>query len=95
MNTLPGTLQQALAPVSFWERYDHIIESCLHDLMFGQNRQDIMAGWAQVLSYYKIFGYPTGLGALIARKDALPLLRKRYFGGGTVTISVADGDFVR
>ena len=36
------------------------------------------------LSYYKIFGYPTGVGALVARRDALAMLRRRYFGGGTV-----------
>ncbi|HEV8392893.1 MAG TPA: aminotransferase class V-fold PLP-dependent enzyme [Vicinamibacterales bacterium] len=36
------------------------------------------------LSFYKIFGYPTGIGALIARRDALAALRRRYFGGGTV-----------
>jgi selenocysteine lyase/cysteine desulfurase len=36
------------------------------------------------LSFYKIFGYPTGVGALIARRDALRELRRRYFGGGTV-----------
>jgi selenocysteine lyase/cysteine desulfurase len=36
------------------------------------------------LSFYKIFGYPTGIGALIARHDALRELRRRYFGGGTV-----------
>jgi selenocysteine lyase/cysteine desulfurase len=36
------------------------------------------------LSFYKIFGYPTGIGALIVRRDALADLRRRYFGGGTV-----------
>ena len=37
-----------------------------------------------VLSFYKIFGFPD-LGALIVRKaSAAPLLRRRYFGGGTV-----------
>lgn len=48
-----------------------------------------------VLSYYKIFGYPTGLGALIVKKDALRLLagRKRYFGGGTVAACAADEDY--
>ena len=49
----------------------------------------------QVLSFYKIFGYPTGLGALIVRKDAAADLRKRYFGGGAVAASVADEDFYR
>jgi selenocysteine lyase/cysteine desulfurase len=37
------------------------------------------------LSFYKIFGYPTGIGALIARRDAMQALRRRYFGGGTVS----------
>lgn len=36
------------------------------------------------LSFYKMFGFPTGLGALIARKDALALLRKKFYGGGAV-----------
>ncbi len=36
------------------------------------------------VSFYKIFGYPTGLGALLIHRDAAPLLRKTYFGGGTV-----------
>jgi selenocysteine lyase/cysteine desulfurase len=36
------------------------------------------------MSYYKLFGYPTGVGALIARREALALLRRRFFGGGTV-----------
>ncbi|UJR27990.1 hypothetical protein I4U23_009248 [Adineta vaga] len=38
-----------------------------------------------VLSFYKIFGYPTGLGALIIRNDTLKILNKEhYFGGGSV-----------
>jgi molybdenum cofactor sulfurtransferase len=38
-----------------------------------------------VLSFYKIFGYPTGLGALIIRNDSLKLLNQNvYFGGGSV-----------
>ena len=37
-----------------------------------------------VLSFYKIFGFPD-LGALIVRKEAGHMLRRRrYFGGGTV-----------
>jgi selenocysteine lyase/cysteine desulfurase len=36
------------------------------------------------VSFYKMFGYPTGVGALVARRDALAILRRRYFGGGTV-----------
>jgi hypothetical protein len=37
------------------------------------------------LSFYKMFGFPTGLGALLVRKPALALLQKTYFGGGSVT----------
>ena len=36
------------------------------------------------LSLYKIAGYPTGLGALVARLDALEQLRRPWFSGGTV-----------
>ena len=37
-----------------------------------------------VLSLYKIAGYPTGVGALVARHDALAKLRRPTFAGGTV-----------
>lgn len=43
------------------------------------------------LSFYKIFGYPTGVGALVVRRDAMTLLRRSYFAGGTVQfVSVQD-----
>jgi selenocysteine lyase/cysteine desulfurase len=45
-----------------------------------------------VLSFYKLFGYPTGLGALIARRESLARLRRPWFAGGTVLwASVAAG----
>jgi len=44
------------------------------------------------LSFYKLFGYPTGVGALIARHDSLAKLRRPWFSGGTIEyVSVADG----
>ncbi|OMO53429.1 Aminotransferase, class V/Cysteine desulfurase [Corchorus olitorius] len=48
-----------------------------------------------VISFYKLFGYPTGLGALIIRNDSAKLLKKTYFSGGTVAASIADIDFVK
>ncbi|KAF5781412.1 putative molybdenum cofactor sulfurtransferase [Helianthus annuus] len=48
-----------------------------------------------VISFYKLFGYPTGLGALLARNEAAKLLKKSYFSGGTVAASIADIDFVK
>ena len=44
------------------------------------------------LSFYKIFGYPTGIGALIARKDALAKLHRPWFAGGTITVASVQGD---
>ena len=38
------------------------------------------------LSFYKMFGYPTGVGALLVRRDAMALLDRNYFAGGTVQI---------
>ncbi|MBK8034807.1 MAG: aminotransferase class V-fold PLP-dependent enzyme [Chloroflexi bacterium] len=39
------------------------------------------------LSFYKMFGYPTGIGCLIARKAALNKLRRPWYSGGTITFS--------
>jgi len=39
------------------------------------------------LSFYKIFGYPTGIGALLARRPALARLRRPWYAGGTITFS--------
>jgi selenocysteine lyase/cysteine desulfurase len=36
------------------------------------------------LSFYKLFGYPTGIGCLLARHDALSRLRRPWFAGGTI-----------
>jgi selenocysteine lyase/cysteine desulfurase len=43
-------------------------------------------------SFYKLFGYPTGVGALVARREALARLRRPWFAGGTVEyVSVQHG----
>lgn len=44
------------------------------------------------ISFYKIFGYPTGVGALIARKEALRKLHRPWFAGGTITVASVQGD---
>jgi selenocysteine lyase/cysteine desulfurase len=36
------------------------------------------------LSFYKMFGWPSGVGCLIARRDALAELERPWFSGGTV-----------
>ena len=44
------------------------------------------------LSFYKMFGYPTGVGALIARRAALERLRRPWFSGGTVVVATVQRD---
>ncbi len=39
------------------------------------------------LSFYKIFGYPTGLGCLLIKKTAFEKLCKPWFAGGTVDVA--------
>ncbi|KND87028.1 Molybdenum cofactor sulfurase [Tolypocladium ophioglossoides CBS 100239] len=36
------------------------------------------------VSWYKLFGFPTGVGCLIARRDALARLVRPWFSGGTI-----------
>lgn len=50
-----------------------------HALDLGTVRPDFVS-----LSFYKMFGYPTGVGALLARREALGRLRRPWFAGGTI-----------
>ena len=45
------------------------------------------------VSWYKLFGYPTGLGCLIARREALARLRRPWFSGGTIQAVSVQGDW--
>lgn len=44
------------------------------------------------LSFYKMFGYPTGVGALIGRRKALEKLHRPWFAGGTITVASVQAD---
>lgn len=45
------------------------------------------------LSFYKMFGYPTGVGALLIKNSSFFKLKKPWFAGGTVTaVSVVSQD---
>ena len=46
-----------------------------------------------VMSFYKIVGYPTGLGALVVTNDVLEIMQKSFFGGGTVIMTDCDTHF--
>jgi molybdenum cofactor sulfurtransferase len=46
------------------------------------------------ISFYKMFGYPTGIGALLARRPALDRLHRPWFSGGTVVAANVQGEKV-
>ena len=43
-----------------------------------------------VISFYKLFGHPTGIGALLIRKEIEPLLSKPYWGGGSIFTATSE-----
>jgi selenocysteine lyase/cysteine desulfurase len=47
------------------------------------------------VSWYKMFGYPTGIGCLMARRDALARLRRPWFSGGTIWGASVHGGWHR
>ena len=47
------------------------------------------------VSLYKMIGYPTGLGALIAKRSALRTLQRPWFAGGTVDFASVLNDRVQ
>ena len=58
------------------------------------NRLDLSAAKPDFVcvSFYKMFGYPTGAGCLIARKAVVSKLRRPWFSGGTITVASVKGD---
>ena len=43
------------------------------------------------VSFYKMFGYPTGVGCLLVRNNALARLHRPWFSGGTVNFATVGG----
>ncbi|CAE6466620.1 unnamed protein product [Rhizoctonia solani] len=46
---------------------------------------------SMVVSFYKMFGFPTGVGALIAKKGFLDILERPWFAGGAVDLVQVPG----
>lgn len=42
------------------------------------------------ISFYKMFGYPTGIGALLVKNSSAHVLEKIYYGGGTVEVTLSS-----
>ena len=56
-------------------------------LDLGRYQPDFVA-----VSFYKMFGYPTGIGALVAQRAALEKLHRPWFSGGTISAASVQGD---
>ncbi|MFW6693994.1 aminotransferase class V-fold PLP-dependent enzyme [Streptomyces sp. MAR4 CNX-425] len=63
--------------------YDVVLDAAAYvpanGLDLGRHHPDFT-----VVSWYKVFGHPTGVGALVARRAALARLRRPWFAGGTI-----------
>jgi selenocysteine lyase/cysteine desulfurase len=55
-------------------------------LDLGAVRPDFVA-----VSFYKMFGYPTGVGCLLVRNDTIGKLHRPWFAGGTVNFATVQG----
>ncbi|KAG6877969.1 hypothetical protein C0993_001371 [Termitomyces sp. T159_Od127] len=49
---------------------------------------------AMAVSFYKMFGFPTGVGALIVKESFLAQLQRPWFAGGTVDVVQVPGTIV-
>ena len=64
--------------------------SCVDAAAFAPSNRLDLSTWHPdfiPLSFYKIFGFPTGVGCLLVRKSALAKLRRPWFSGGTIVLS--------
>jgi len=57
------------------------------------NRLDLTAVQPDFVSvsFYKMFGYPTGVGALLIRRSAFAKLKRPWFAGGTINFASVQG----
>ena len=42
-----------------------------------------------------MFGYPTGIGALLMKKELIPFMKKRFYGGGTIAAAAVETMLLR
>jgi selenocysteine lyase/cysteine desulfurase len=74
--------------------YDVLLDAAA---FVGTNRLGLAAVRPEfvTVSWYKMFGSPTGVGCLLARRDALARLRRPWFSGGTILAASAQGGWHR
>uniref|UniRef100_UPI0037E87810 molybdenum cofactor sulfurase n=1 Tax=Semicossyphus pulcher TaxID=241346 RepID=UPI0037E87810 len=73
-------------------RWFVLLDAASHVSCSPLNLQDCPADFIPI-SFYKMFGFPTGLGALLVHNDAAGTLKKTYFGGGTAAAYLSGEDY--
>ncbi|XP_034754478.1 molybdenum cofactor sulfurase [Etheostoma cragini] len=73
-------------------RWFVLLDAASHVSCSPLNLQECPADFIPI-SFYKMFGFPTGLGALLVRNDAAGMLKKTYFGGGTAAAYLSGEDY--
>jgi selenocysteine lyase/cysteine desulfurase len=63
--------------------YDVLLDAAAY-LPTGTIDLSVVQPEFMIVSWYKLFGYPTGVGCLVARRSALDRLSRPWFSGGTV-----------
>ncbi len=70
--------------------WDVLLDAAAYVPANGLDLRAVMPDFVSV-SFYKMFGYPTGVGCLLVRNAALPKLRRPWFAGGTVNFATVQG----
>ena len=63
--------------------YDVLLDAAAY-LPTGTLDMSIVQPEFMIVSWYKLFGYPTGVGCLIAKRSALERLSRPWFSGGAI-----------
>jgi selenocysteine lyase/cysteine desulfurase len=84
--------QLSLIDVAHERGYDVLLDAAAY---VPSNPLDLSAVHPDFVpvSWYKMFGYPTGVGSLVVRREALARLRRPWFSGGTISAVSVQGDW--
>jgi molybdenum cofactor sulfurtransferase len=78
-------LRQALSTVTHLQAngYDVLLDAAAYAPTSRLHLSDVKPAFA-VAAFYKMFGFPTGIGVLFVRQDVAPKLARPTFAGGSV-----------
>jgi selenocysteine lyase/cysteine desulfurase len=70
--------------------WDVLLDAAAYVSTNRLNLRDVQPDFVSI-SFYKMFGYPTGVGCLLVRNTALEKLHRPWFAGGTVNFATIGG----